>query len=183
MDKFQFVNELSTLRPSSTFLTLAGYRNESSELADYSIVFHINYQKTVERSIKVLEGIIPTNSLQELAKKELLNSFQTSVRKAQETPVEEIDDAYTRFFDSDGSYIKGCKMHTTTGILHLYGLVVHKRIIMPGLYPQSNRKEFTVVKDALRRQCPVSKFRQFRILPHQVERISVENLSLLPPQY
>lgn len=182
MDKLQFIAELAKLRTSSTFLTLVGYRNEYSELADYSIVFHIDYQKTVERSISVLENIVPANPLEVAAKQELLTSFRRSIKKAKETPVEEIDDAYTRFFDSDGSYIKGVKMHTATGILHLYGLVVHKRIIMPGLYPDSSGSDFAKAKRHLRFQTPVGKFRQFRITPFQVERVSVENLSLLPPQ-
>jgi hypothetical protein len=181
MDKIQFVSELAKLRPSATFLTLVGYRNEYSEVANYSILFHMSYKNALEKSIAKLEAFVPTNALQTVAKQELLNSFQTSLAKAESTPVEEIDDAYTRFYNSDGEYIKGVKMHTATGALHLYGLVVHKRVLMPGMYPSSNRRELTKVKDELRGMCPVGKFRQFKMLPSQVEHISVEKTVLLPP--
>ena len=181
MNKSQFVAELSKLRPSSTFLTLVSYRNEFSEVADYSIVFHMSYKNALERSIMTLEGVIPSDSLQTVAKSELLDGYRKSLSKMKNTSIEEIDDAYMRFFDSDGKYIKGVKMHTASGALHLYGFVVHKRVIMPGVYPVRNKRALTQAKDKLRKLCPVDKFRQFKILPDQVDCITVENLSLLPP--
>jgi hypothetical protein len=181
MDQKQFVAELAKLRPQATFLTLNGYRNEYSEVADYSIVFHMSYEKALKRSIVALEGVVPVDSLQALAKQELIDGYTSSLKKMAETPVEEIDDAYTRFFDTDGSYIKGVKVHTATSTLHLYGLVNLKRVLMPGHYPHRNKRELTIAKDKLRKMCPVAKFRQFKILPSQVDRITVEKLSLLPP--
>ncbi len=181
MDQNQFVGELSKLRPSATFLSLSGYRNEHSEVADYSIVFHISYENALKRSIAALDAVVPADTLQALAKRELIDGYNTSLNKIALTPVEEIDDAYTRFFDSDGSYIKGVKLHTETHTLHLYGFVNSKRVIIPGQYPHRNKKDLTKAKDQLRKLCPVDKFRQFRITSAQVDRISVEHLSLLPP--
>jgi hypothetical protein len=181
MNQEQFVAELAKLRPSSTFLSLLGYRNEHSEVADYSIIFHMSYENALKRSIMKLEEVVPADDLQAQAKQELIDGYRASLERMATTPVEEIDDAYTRFFDTDGSYIKGVKVHTATHTLHLYGLVNLKRVLMPGTYPHRNRKELTIAKDKLRRLCPVDKFRQFRILPSQVDRIAVENLSLLPP--
>lgn len=180
MDKVQFVTELSKLRESATFLTLKGYRNEHSEVADYSIVFHMSHQNALKKSIMVLEGIVPDGTLQAQAKRELLESFQTSLQKTEETVIAEIEDAYTRFFYMN-NYIRGVKMHTATGTLHLYGLVVHKKVIIPGTYPVKNKRELTLAKDKLRRLTPMGKFRQFKILPEQVDRIVVENISLLSP--
>ena len=171
--------ELSKLRPSATFLSLMGYRNNYSEIADYNIVFHMSYESALKRSIVTLDAIVPASDLEVQAKQELLESYNTSLTKMASTPIEEIDDAYTRFFDADGKYIKGVKMHTETGTLHLYGSVVHKKITMPGIYPKVNHRPLTIAKDRLRRLCPVDKFRQFKILPDQVDRITVENLSLL----
>lgn len=182
MDKIEFLTELAKLRTSSTFLTLVGYRNEYSEVADYSILFHMDYANACRKSIQVMEKYVPTDHLQTLAKAELLSSFRRSLRTAETTLEVDIDDAYSRFIAANGTYIKGVKMHTKTGILHLYGLLVHKRVTMPGIYPDSTGSELVQVKRHLRKMCPLGKFRQFRITPFQVERISVENLSLLPPQ-
>ena len=181
MNQGQFVSELSKLRPSSTFLSLMGYRNDHSEVADYSIVFHMSYANALRRSLVALESIVPSDDLEATAKQELQGSYQASLDKMATTPIEEIDDNYTRFFDDDGSYVKGIKLHTETNTLHIYGLVNNKRVLMPGQYKKINRKPLTIAKDKLRRLCPVNKFRQFKITSNQVDRISVENLSLLPP--
>ena len=181
MDKQAFVSELAKLRTSSTFLTLMGYRNEHSEVADYSIVFHMSYENALKRSILALETVVPADDLEARAKRELIDGYHNSLAKMATTPMEELEDAYTPFKDEDGSYIKGVKLHTATDTLHLYGLVNAKRVIMPGVYPKRNRKELTIAKDKLRKLCTVDKFRQFKILPSQVDSISVERLSLLPP--
>lgn len=181
MDQKAFVAELAKLRPSSTFLTLKGYRNESSEVADFSIVFHMSYESALKRSIAALESIVPEDPLEAVAKTELIDGYNASLNKMAVTPIEEIDDAYTRFFDENGKYIKGVKLHTETNILHLYGLVNSKRVIIPGNYPKRNKRALTIAKDKLRKLCPVDKFRQFKIDPSYVDVISVENLSLLPP--
>lgn len=182
MNQKQFIAELAKLRTSSTFLSLMGYRNEHSEVADYSIIFHMSYENALKRSVMALEQVVPVDDMQAVAKQELIDGYNRSLERMAVTPVEEIDDAYTRFFDSDGSYIKGVKVHTSTNTLHLYGLVNSKRVLMPGTYPHRNRRELTIAKDKLRKVCPVDRFRQFRILPSQVDRISVENITLLPPR-
>jgi hypothetical protein len=181
MTRNQFVLELGRIRPSSTFLSLLGYRNEASEVADYNLVFHMSYENALRRSLVALESVVPKTDLDARAKQELMDSFQASLDKVATTPLEEIDDNYTRFFDENNTPIKGIKLHTATDTLHLYGLVVNKRVLMPGQYKKTNRRPLTIAKDKLRRLCPVNKFRQFKITPFQVDRIAVENISLLPP--
>jgi hypothetical protein len=181
MNKVQFVTELSKLRPSSTFLTVAGYRNEHSEVADYSIVFHMSYKNALERSIATLQALSLTSVLDQQARDELLVSFHSSLAKVNVSPIEERQDAYQHFLDESGNYIKGVKLHTKTSALHLYGLVVHKRVLMPGMYPVRDEKPFAKAKRQMRHLTSVGKFRQFKILPSQVDHISVDNLTLLPP--
>ena len=181
MNNDSFINELSKLRSSATFLTIKGYTSESSEVADYSIIFHMSYKNALEKSINIIDSYIPNDDLEAQAKLELLVSFNTSLDKLINTPIEELNDGYERFTDSNGDHVKGVKLHQETNTLHLYGLVVHKRVIVPGTYAKRNRKPLTVAKDRLRAMCPVSKFRQFKITQDQVDSISVENISLLPP--
>jgi len=181
MDKTAFVAELAKLRPSSTFLSLIRYRNEQSEVADHNIVFHMSYENALKRSILALDPFVPNDDLEAQAKDELIKSFNKSLKNIKETSIEEIDDAYDRFYDTDGAYIKGVKLHRETNCLHLYGLVVHKRIIIPGTYAKKNKRPLTLAKDKLKKLCPVSNFRQYKILPSMVDIISVNNLNLLPP--
>jgi len=181
MDVRNIIAELGKLRPSATFLSLHSYRNEHGEVADFSIVFHMSYENALRRSIQHLETLHPTDDLGRQAKRELVDGYQKSLTKLALTPVEEIDDAYTRFFDEDGNYIKGVKLHTETATLHLYGLLNSKRILIPGQYPTRNKRALTIAKDKLRKGCPVDNFRQFRITPEQVDAIRVERLEFLPP--
>jgi len=183
MDNKKLIAELSKLRPASTFLSLAGYHSEYGEIADFSIVFHMSYENALKRSLEVLDSLEAVTALEKVAKEELQHSFTESLLKLEKTPIEELDDEYTRFFDDDGSYIKGVKVHTASDVLHLYGLVVHKRSIVPGAYPARNRRPLTVAKDKMRSLTPVGKFRQFKILPNTVDRITVEKMSLLPSSF
>lgn len=181
MDRNAFVSELAKLRTSSTFLTLRGYRNSSSEVADYSIVFHMSYENALKRSLLALETVVPADDLEAVAKRELIEGYTNSLKKLETQPLEEREDGYTRFQDDDGQYIKGIKLHDESDTLHIYGLLNAKRVIIPGQYKKKNKRALTVAKDKLRKLCPVNKFRQFKIVPEQLDSISVENLSLLPP--
>lgn len=181
MDQKQFVSEMAKLRPASTFLTLLGYRNAYSEIADYNIIFHVSYKNALKRSLSILNALDVSEPIQIVAKQELIDSYTASLFKVESTPIEEVDDAYTRFFDEDGNYIKGIKCHTETNVIHLYGFVNAKRVIMPGSYPIRNKKTLTVAKDHLRKMLPVEKFRQFILTPNHVDSISVQGMHLLPP--
>jgi hypothetical protein len=183
MDNQTFVTELSKLRPGSTFLTLRGYRNEASEIADYSIAFHFSYENALKKSIEVLAKLDLQGDLEKQARHELLDSFAKSLARGAASPeLEERDPTFSYFKDNAGNYVKGVKLHDKTNTLHLYGLVVHKRVLMPGLYADKNRRPLTVAKDKLRHLTPVGKFRSFKMTPFQVDSIAVENISLLPPE-
>lgn len=182
MNSAEFVSELGKLRPSSTFLNIKGYRNSHGEIADYNIVFHISYSSALKRSILALEQVVPEDLVEAKAREQLIASFQKSLDKIKDSSIDEDSDHYLWFSDSNGERIKGVKLHIKTNTLHLYGFVVNKKVLMPGEYPKVNHRELTVAKNKLRKLCPVSKFRQFRITADQVESITVENMSLLPPE-
>src|SRR5579864_2750711 len=151
MDNHQFVTELSKLRPGSTFLTLRGYRNEASEIADYSIAFHFSYENALKKSIQTLAEMELTGDLEKQARAELLNSFAMSLARGAASPeLEERDPTYLHFKNDEGEYVKGVKMHRETFTLYLYGLVVHKRVLLPGMYPTKNKRPLTEAKDKLR---------------------------------
>jgi hypothetical protein len=181
MDQFQFVQVISQLRPNATFLTLDGYRNEHDEVANYSIVFNMSYSNALKRSIETLNALELSTDLEKQAKEELLASFNKSYLNDKNEAIEERTDAYRHFYDGD-KIIRGVKMHVATGKLHLYGLVVHKRILTPGIYPVKNQRPLTIAKNKLRSCCSVGKFRQFIISADRVDSIRVEKLSLLPPE-
>lgn len=181
MNREQFIKELSNIRSASTFLVLHKYCNASGETADFNIVFHMSYENALKKSIAAVQAYNAVGALAERAKEELLASYRTSLHNLQTTPLDEVDDAYSRFFDDDNKEIKGIKLHRDTDTLHLFGLIHLKRIIVPGTYKQVNHRPLTVEKKKIQKLCPVNRFRQFRLLPTQVEKITVEKITLLPP--
>ena len=183
MDTQTFVTELSKLRPGSTFLTLRGYRNDASEIADYSIAFHFSYENALKKSIEQLAELELTGDLEKQARAELLNSFAMSLARGAASPeLEDRDPTYRYFKNDNGEYVKGVKYHPGLDTLYLYGLVVHKRVLLPGMYPTKNKRPLTEAKDKLRYLTRVGKFRSFKMTPGQVDSIQVENVSLLPPE-
>lgn len=174
------INILAQVRPSSTFLSLRGYTSATSgELADHTIVFHMSYGSALERSITMLEAVVPADDLEAQAKAELLASYQKSLDKVNSEPMETVCDAYDRV-TVDGEHVKGIKIHRETGTLHIFGLAHSKRVITSGTYKEVKSRPLTVAKDRLRKGLPVERFRQFIVKPGQVDEIRVENLSLLP---
>lgn len=178
-----FISILEGLRPSSMFLGLSRYENSFQETADYQIVFHIDYKKAIQKSIKIVQEMKLSSELELLAQSQILKSYQSSLEKMETTPVEAIEDGYTRFFNKDGEHIKGIKKCSKTDDIHLYGFVVSKRVIMPGNYPNSNKKDLTIVKDKIRKETPLNKFRQFIISPARVHKIAVQGQEILPKNY
>lgn len=181
MKQKQFLSALSKLNPSSTFLTLSGYKSENEEVADYNIIFHINYENALKRSVAILEDIFPETPLQIQARNELLDGYNKSLINIAET-INQEDNNFEHFYDLDGNVIKGVKKHTETGAIHIYGLFNNKRVVTAGTYKTTNKRPLTIAKDRYRRLCPVSKFRQFVLTDDKVDHISVGNLSLLPPE-
>ena len=174
-----FVSALSSIRPSSTFLTLHKYRNNSGEIADYSIVFNMSYKNSLERSINILESYIPESDIEIVAKSELLTSFKKSLGNIKDEP--DVNDAYTVFKDESGNVIKGLKLHKNTNAIHLFGLIAHKKVYMPVVRDEVKHHPLTEAKSKLRDMCPISRFRQFKIVASQVDSITVQHKNLLPP--
>lgn len=174
------LDTLSTIRPSSTFLSLRGYRSaESGELADYQIAFHMSYRSALERSIVAVEAYDPADEIEAQAKGEVLASYRASLAKI-DAGDEPVGDAYDRVIDADGAHVKGVKVHRDSGKLHLFGLLVRKTVREPGTFKAVNKKPLTVAKDKLRKLGPVSNFRQFVIDPSHVEGIAVEHMLIVP---
>lgn len=175
------VETLATIRPSSTFLSLHEYRSATTgEVADHQIVFHTSYGNALERSLEILEAFPAGEGLEAQAREELIASYRKSLDKVRGEPLEVIGEHYDRVLDGEGNPIRGCKIHRGSGELHLFGMHLRKRVIVPGVYKEVKSRPLTLAKDKLRAGLPVEKFRQFIIREGQVREIRVESLTILP---
>lgn len=168
------LDTLSGIRPSSTIMTLHGYKSvKSGEVADYQLAFHISYSNALSRSIAALQQVHTNSPLEERARQELIASYECSLANSGKEK-----EHYTYAVDSTGSIVKGVKIHNKTGQLHLTGSLIRKNVIEPGVYKTVNKQELTLLKDKLREKLPVNKFRQFVIKKDQFESIRVEGMTI-----
>ena len=143
MNKLEFIGALSKVRPSATFLTVTGYRNNYSEVADFSVLFHWSYQNALLKSLSILESFDPVSNAGKTAKSDLVNSFNNSLSKF-DSKEEVLSATYLPFKNDMGEIIKGVKLHVPTDTIHLSGMVVHKLIRIPGQYPAKSKKTIRI---------------------------------------
>jgi len=163
------------IKQGSTFLAIKGYINNSEEKSDNSIVFHVNYHNAIKKSLMIFNSYRPTNIIEEKVRQELIESYTTSLTGY--NPRARSAHAYTGISDGN-SLIRGVKWHDRYTACHLWGFVVHKRIITPGNYLEINSGASSIVRQKLLGMTPLSKFRQFKIIQGRFNSIGVEKLSL-----
>lgn len=161
-------------RSGATFLSVINYTNEWNEVSDFGIVFHVDYMKAVRKAVNIWFGIKPANELENRARIELIDSYSdTLAGKSRSLSAH----SYDRIVDGSGQLIRGVKYHGGGNAVHLWGFVVHKRILVPGLYSEDMRGELTLEKNRLLKLTPISNFRQYKLVDGKFDKISVEQLT------
>lgn len=178
--------ELASLRRGATFLSVQHYINNFGEVSNFSICFHVSYQNALQKAIDLLHDYEPTAqdcvdkpySPGHLAsaKFELLDSHKMSL--SGNNPLATSAHAYDAVVDHDRQPIDGIKLHREQDILHLWGFLVHKVVLIPGQYPPDNRHLLTRAKDDLRAMTPLGNFRQFKLGPAKFEKFVVQGITI-----
>jgi hypothetical protein len=174
MNKEQLIDTFSKLRPGATFVSVREYRNTHNELSNFGLVFHIDYSAALKRSRNIVANYTVQDELHREAKSILLSSLDRRI--AIEEPIENRDEPYTHFRDANGEWIKGIKAHEELDSLYLFGFLVHKRVLVAGEYKEVNSSPLTLAKREIEKSTPVSRFRQFKLLPKMYREIGIEKL-------
>ena len=177
------IEVFSKLRPSATFLSIKGYRNNYSEVSDFGICFHIDYINAVRRSNEILKAFSPNFkycfgtefSLYDLeaAKEELLRSFSVTLN-GKPNPWYTCHDVYEKIYDVDGKVVPGCKLHIDPNVLHIEGRKIYSKVKIPGKYPNVKSSGKTIAKRSLRRETPLGDWVQFQLTPYRFDELVVE---------
>lgn len=174
----------------SMFIVLHEYENNYKEVATYSLLWHIDYSRAVQKSYDIITQFKPTidfcigkpYSLQDLrtAHMELVESFaDTLVLGPGNNPRATSAHAYDQVVDSKGFIVPGVKLHRDQDILHLTDVyrmnkIVHKE----GVYPKVNSARKTMAKNDLRKLLPLKRFGQFVLYPGRFKSLSVQKISV-----
>lgn len=179
------VRILSECRPSAQYVALMGYVNSQGEISNYSFLLNISYPKAVQKSILLLSQLNFESSKKEvkwskeeflLAKNELTQSLLLSSQGENHSTSEA---AYQEIYGYGGKKLKGCKLHSETHFIHLYGFIVHRLVVRAGEKKVVKSSGKTLAKNWLRSNLPIGKFVQFRLEHLKYERLSLGNVFFL----
>jgi len=165
------------LRSGSKFISVMGYKNAHDEVANFSLAFHVSYERAVEKSLKIITLYEPKSDLEEQARIELIDSYKETLSGEGNSRCTTTN-VYTPVVDGNNELIKGVKYNEKDNRLHLYGFQIQKLVLIPGVYPVKNKRPLTIAKDKLRGLVPVNKFRQYILEAGRFEHIGIEKMIL-----
>jgi hypothetical protein len=156
------------------FVTIHKYCNNFNEVATHSILWHVDYRRTVERSAAIVRAYVP--SIEDtigrpftvthlwVARQELLDSFQdTLTLGVGNNPRDTASHAYDKIINSKGQPVHGVKIHRKNDEVHLTALFRMNKIVhCPGEYPVGNGSSpIVLAKRWLKSKTPLTKWGQY----------------------
>lgn len=173
----ELVASAKTIKGTS-FVGIANYTNGKGEVSNQTIVSGITYENCLlndfnvlqQKQNEVFETLQKSYSIELIEK--AYNNILTSLEKRLSS--EEVKEALRQQNDntiklSDAqkdAYLhiaKGIKLHIETQKLHIFGLVVRKKVITPIEYKETKSRELTIVQNKIKKLCEFKqdKYRNF----------------------
>lgn len=166
---------MSQIRQGSTFMALQGYRDNFGGIANYSIVFHVDYISAVKKSLMIWQGYKPRNDMERKVRKYLLDSYLDTLQGYNPRAIS----AHTYVKVSDGKdLVRSVKWHDGGKSCHFWGFIVHKVELKKPIYPPTETSGLAITRRQLISKTPLKNFRQFKITTGRFASISVEHLTL-----
>jgi hypothetical protein len=165
------INAIDKLRESTEngcrFMSFLYTTKGTGETSKYQINFGIDYQSACAEDKIALENYMPANALEEVARREMLESLT-------ETLTLGVSSSYTNadVFEPIG---KGMKQHKETNELYVWGFVQSKQQVAPPTNPKKpvNSRPLTLAKRSIEKACDFKrlKFGQFVLNPSNIAGI------------
>lgn len=178
----EFFGQIDT---RTTFITIHNYINNFDELATHSVLWHVDYEAVVKKSLTLLQSYSPciqdcigrSFTLTHLRKahQELLDSFEeTLLVGAGNNSRYTHKETYDLILDSHRCQVPGVKLHHREDAVHLTALFRIKKVVhFKGQYPYVDHEPLTLAKAFLRSQTPLVRWGQYKLVPGRFEKITV----------
>jgi hypothetical protein len=153
----------------TSFVGVTYISKESGEVSRMVLLLGADYKTLVEKSSKQLEEKEVRTSLEIQAKQELIASFKNTL---QNMALGKENDRYTK----KGMYIhicKGIKVLENDESFEVCGLVMSKKVLVKGEHKVVNSKPLTVIKNTLKKDLPISKYRTLSLDVGHLDSIRV----------
>ena len=171
------LNFLKNKGNSASFVAFNGYVDRHGEKSNQEIITNIDYGRILRESLEKLnqinkvetdEGVFYTDDdIFNTAKSEIIESLVKSIAGENER-----GNALAQFFTPIS---KNVKIHNETGIVHISGVAFKKTVIEVGNKKPTKSRTKTKIKNAIRDQLPISKYRDFSLNP---EKQNLDNIAI-----
>ena len=173
----ELVANAKTIKGTS-FVGIANYTNGKGEVSNQTIVSGITYENCLvndfnslqQKQNEVFENLQKAYSL-EIIEKAYTNLLTSLEKRLSSEEVKEAlrqqNDKTIKLSDAQkDAYLhiaKGIKLHLETQKLHIFGLVVRKKVITPLEYKETKSRELTIVQNKIKKLCEFKqdKYRNF----------------------
>jgi len=152
----------------TSFIGVQGYTNQKGEVSNQTFVGGITYENALLNDFNVLKTSEDRifNEFEKSYPKELIlqayqNIYESLEKRLSSDEVKEKlrlenDKTLKRSDAQIDAYIhvaKGIKIHKETKQIHLFGLVVRKKVLVPIEYKQTKSRELTIVQNKIKKLC------------------------------
>jgi len=150
------------------------YTTSKGEKARYKIQLGFNYRNLIEKSATELEIESQGMEGESLnAAQELLESFRKSLERSNEGYTKK--EVYKPVKDRNGNIVSGLKFNQKDNSLQVFGLISTKLVIDAG---NESKSKPTTVKQAIRNNLPIGRFREFNLEQIRIAKLDGEILVL-----
>jgi hypothetical protein len=152
-------NAVKTSPTGVSFFSIKNYTNKFGEVSNQLINVGINYEKSKQSDITMLNSLDETKMTWKSAMVDIVKAKIALIEafiKPDENRSNGQTDAYT-------TIVSGVRVHNDTGKLYIYGYRVSKKVIVEGEYPIVKSSNMTIAKNELRKLCKTDKFVNFGI--------------------
>jgi len=170
------IHIFSHVRPNATLLSVREYRNNWHEVSNLSVCFHASYLNAVRRAKVIIEKFATTDSVLVEAQAELLSSFGMTL--AGNNPLYTCAGVYEDIPGADGKPIPGIKLHINQDLVHINAMKIRKKVLTPGIYPDTQSSQKTIAKRFLRSKTPLAHWVQFKLEPLRFSELAVQKMRI-----
>lgn len=176
----------------TAFVGVRGYENAKGEVSDQTILAGASYEKMLEHDFAMLKLkkdevfsiLLENHSLEvislayskvfESLDKRLSSPEMKEKLRLENDPTIKQSDAQSDAFISLG---KGVKLHIESNQIHIFGVSVRKKVIVPIEYKEVKSAELTIVQNKIKKLC---NFKQNKIVSFIFDKaeLKVQGLTL-----
>ena len=158
-------------KASSSFVSVKYTAKSSGETSRQTLQVGVPYLSVMEKSLVIAQAV-KNNNLLNLsddlfteAKTAIVASLDKRINKYKNEP-QAVEDTAVYNYESDG-----IKTHKETSQVYVNGLVIAKKVLVPGDHKVVNSRPLTLAKKKIEKLLPISKYRQFIVSAEHVEKI------------